>query len=78
MPRERRLLVTWDVDEDVPAAEMPPGIVNVPHTLSEEGIADVLSDEFGWCVLDYKDVPLPALPSPVARGDLTEALTRRR
>jgi len=57
MPRKkepRLVRVYWDTDGEV--IEDLPTEVRVPSEVDEDGVADWLSDEYGWCVEYWEDL----------------------
>lgn len=47
--------IKWDIDNDLTAEElMLPTETIVQVAFGEDEIADVLSDEYGWCVLSFE------------------------
>ena len=46
--------IDWEIEEDENSDYVPPTEVVIPWNLFDDDIADWLSDEYGYCVLDYQ------------------------
>lgn len=48
--------INWDTDDDPTELGLPEDALI--YAADPEDIADLLSDEFGWCVLDFHSEPM--------------------